>query len=85
MSKNLEKRIAVLESRNKRVDGDKAWETSVMRRFLISVVTFVIIGLYLTWLDVRQPWLHAVVPSVGFLLSTLAIQKVKQLWLKNRI
>lgn len=84
MSKNLEERIAALEERNKRVDGNKAWETSSTRRLLIIVITFVVVGLYLTWLEVARPWLHAVVPSLGFLLSTLAIQKIKQSWLAKR-
>jgi hypothetical protein len=37
--KELEKRISNIEERNKRVEGDKAWETSTLRKILIIVLT----------------------------------------------
>ena len=40
--KELEKRISNIEKRNKRVEGDKAWETSTLRKLLIIVLAFVI-------------------------------------------
>ena len=33
--KELEKRINDIEKRNRRVEGDKAWETSTLRKILI--------------------------------------------------
>ena len=81
---DLEKRLAAIEERNRRVEDDKAWETSVLRRSLILTTTYVIIGVYLSWLDVSLPWLNAIVPALGFLLSTLAMQKAKEFWLRRR-
>lgn len=80
---NLEERVAIIEARNKKVEQDKAWEISATRRLLIMAMTFTLIGIYLMWLDVPKPWLNALVPSFGFLLSTLAVHKIKDLWLSK--
>lgn len=84
MNKEFEKRLTAIEARNKRVEDDKAWETSSARRVVIAVITYALVGLYLTWLEVARPWLNAVVPALGFMLSTLAIQFVKEFWLSRR-
>ena len=46
---DLEKRISEIEKRNKRVEGEKAWETSTLRKVLIIVLTYVFAVLYLTF------------------------------------
>lgn len=84
INKNIKERLAVIEERNRRVENDKAWEVSITRRALIALLTFALIGSYLTWLKVNRSWLHAMVPTVGFLLSTIVIHKIKQIWLRKR-
>ena len=84
MTLSIEERIEKIEARNKKVDADKAWETSIFRRLIIALLTYLIIGLYLTFLDVDSPWLNAIVPVAGFILSTLAVQKIKVIWI-NRL
>ena len=79
----LEKRIELIEERNKRVEGDKAWETSLLRRVLIIVLTYVFAVLYLTVAETSNPFLGAVVPCAGFFLSTLTIDFIKKRWLKK--
>ena len=69
--------------RNARVEMDKAWEKSFTRRAIIAVFTYVIIGGYLQILKVEGAWLHAVVPAVAYLLSTLCLSQLKQTWLKH--
>lgn len=76
----LEKRIEALEERNQRVELDKTWETSGVRRFLLILFTYVSIGLYLNVISVTSPWLNAIVPSLGFLLSTLTLSFFKKIW-----
>jgi len=82
--KDLEKRIEEIEARNKKVEADKAWETSFARRILLILFTYVSIGLYLDAIQIKDPWLNAIVPSVGFLLSTLTLPFFKNLWLRKR-
>lgn len=80
----LEDRVLKIEQRNKKVENDKAWEQSLERKASISIVTYTLIGLYLMWLDVESPWLNAVVPTIGYLLSTLALSMLKKNWIERR-
>ncbi len=40
---NLESRLSAIESRNARVENDKAWETSLTRKISILLMTYVIL------------------------------------------
>lgn len=80
----LEKRVELIEKRNKSVEKDKAWETSWMRRILIILFTYLSISLYLKFIVGINPWINAVVPSIGFLLSTLTLPFFKSLWEKYK-
>lgn len=79
---NVEKRIRNLEDRNKRVESDKLWETSLTRRALLALFTYLAIGIYLNALKIIHPWLNAIVPAVAFMLSTLTMPFAKKVWLK---
>lgn len=79
---DLEKRIEKIESRNKKVESDKAWETSPVRRGLLILFTYLSIGIYLNVIGVSNSWLNAIVPSIGFWLSTLTLPYIKNLWEK---
>jgi len=68
---NLEARVKKIEERNRKVEIDKAWETSWIRKILLFLFTYLAIGIYLWVIKIINPWLNAVVPAVGFLLSTL--------------
>lgn len=78
----LEKRIAVIEKRNERVEKDKAWETSVARKVVVLALTYLVIGVYLHSTGFEDPWLNAIVPALGFFLSTLTLGLLKNLWMK---
>lgn len=80
----LEKRIKKIEERNKKVENDKAWETCTLRKILIIVMTYIFAVLYLTIADTTNPYFGAVVPCVGFYLSTQSLKLVKKIWLKRR-
>jgi hypothetical protein len=78
----LEKRVEKIEQRNNRVETDKKWDVSWTRRVLIILFTYLSIGLYMNAIDVPEPWLNAVIPSVGFLLSTLSLPYFRKFWEK---
>lgn len=78
----LEKRILSIEQRNKKVEADKAWETSWMRKVLLILFTYLAIGLYMNAIGIQNPWLNAIIPSLGFYLSTLTLPYFKDLWKK---
>lgn len=78
----LETRIQKIEDRNKKVEADKAWETSFTRKFLLIMFTYIAIGLYMNAVNIDRPWLNAIVPATGFLLSTLTLPFFKEVWEK---
>ncbi|MGH7246296.1 MAG: hypothetical protein ACREGI_05200 [Candidatus Levyibacteriota bacterium] len=79
---DLEKRVTDIEERNRRVELGKGWETSWTRRILLMVFTYLAIALYLRFIVGINPWINAIVPSIGFLLSTLSLPWFKTLWIK---
>ena len=85
----LEKRIEKIEGRNKNVEKDKAWETSYTRKILIILFTYASIALYLYFIVGIDPWINAIVPALGFLLSTLSLSFLKSygvdIFIKNEM
>lgn len=79
----VDQKVESLQERNARVEADKAWETSWIRRFVIATITYVLIGYHSDLIGVLYPWLNAFVPAGGYLLSTLSIPFIKILWIKN--
>lgn len=76
----LEKRVAEIEKRNRKVETDKAWETSLMRKLLLIFFTYVAIALYMKFVLDTDPWFNAIIPSLGFYLSTLSLPFFRKLW-----
>jgi len=81
--KELEKRVRSIEERNRRVESDKAWETSYTRRSLLVLFTYLAMGFYLQAIEIKQPWLNAIVPAAAFMLSTLTLPFFRRLWIKH--
>ncbi|MDD5585542.1 MAG: hypothetical protein PHY92_01105 [Alphaproteobacteria bacterium] len=80
MSESLEKRLSSIEQRNRRVETDKAWETSWTRRAAIALLTYAAAAVMLFAIKADRPWLGALVPAGGFLLSTLSLPVIKARW-----
>jgi hypothetical protein len=84
MSKSIEARLKQIEARNERVEKDKAWETSWTRRISIFVLTYIVVVIYLQFVVHISPWLNALVPALGFLLSTLTVNLLKKEWSRKK-
>ena len=75
--------IEQIKERNKRVEADKSWETSKTRRLIIALMTYIVIVVFLWSIEVPNPWFNAIVPTIGFILSTLTLPFFKRFWLKH--
>lgn len=73
-----------IKERNERVELDKAWETSLMRRVYILLITYATAAVWLLMIHDQKPWLKAFVPTAAYLLSTLTLPPLKRWWAKNR-
>ena len=80
----LLKEIDLIKERNRRVELDKAWETSYTRKLIIAVLTYLVIVLFFYFASLPKPFINSIVPTLGFLLSTLTLSFFKNIWMKNK-
>lgn len=81
---NLEERVEAIEKRNKKVELDKKWETSLTRKICIMLLTYIVVILY-SYLIRKYDYifLTSLVPVIGFALSTLSLKLVRKIWENN--
>lgn len=77
---SIDERISRIESRNAKATSDKAWETSLTRRGAISGITYIFAGFSLYLLGSNAPWFYALIPVLGYVLSTLSLPLLRALW-----
>ena len=80
---HVENEIRHIKQRNKRVEMDKAWETSKTRTVTISLMMYLVLGLFLSASWIPYPWLNAIIPTLAFFLSTLSLPFFKDFWKKK--
>ncbi|OGD83413.1 hypothetical protein A2165_02380 [Candidatus Curtissbacteria bacterium RBG_13_40_7] len=80
----LRSEIIKIQDRNRRVEKDKAWETSLIRRIAIAASTYILISIFLIIIGIEEPFLSAIIPAVAYLISTASLEFLKQRWLKAR-
>lgn len=82
---NIEEKIKNIQNRNRRVELDKKWETSLTRRLFIKILTYIIIVIYSYLIrNNNNIFLSSIVPVIGYLLSTLSLKLIRKIW-KHRI
>ena len=82
--KDLEKRVVAIEKRNKKVETDKAWETSWIRRICIMILTYIVVIAYSYVIRKSDNiFLSSLVPVIGFTLSTMSLNLVRKIWEKQ--
>jgi len=59
--------------RNKRVEAEKAWETSMVRVVLICGITYIAAILILSAYAISYLFRNALMPTLGFFLSVQSL------------
>ena len=77
---DLEKEVKKIKERNKKVEQDKAWETSWTRRIIITIMTYVVVTSLFVVAKLPNPYINSMVPSLAFLLSTSSLHLFKKMW-----
>ncbi len=80
----LQGEIEKIKQRNKRVEQDKAWETSWGRRIFITVSTYIFVVIFLISNGVDKPLFSAIVPAVAYIISTTSLTFIKSIWINNQ-
>jgi hypothetical protein len=82
--KKIWKEIHAIQARNKRVEGDKGWETSWTRKITVAMVTYVLVVIVMVMADFKNPFAEALIPTVAYLISISSLSFLKGWWIKNR-
>jgi hypothetical protein len=80
----LDLRISAIEARNRRVELEKAWEVSFTRKVSIVALTYLVMVLVFWSLDNEKYALNAIVPTLGFFLSTVSLPRIKAWWQRSK-
>lgn len=84
-NKELENEIVKIKERNKKVELDKAWETSWTRRICICILTYIVVVIYSHLINqISNIWLSSLVPVIGFTLSTASLKLIRNVWEKDK-
>ena len=79
----LHREILKIKQRNKRVEANKAWETSKTRNGFIALTSFLLIYMFMLLINADQPFLNALISALSYLLSTFSYDLLKSWWLKR--
>lgn len=80
----IEKEIEKIKERNKKVELDKAWETSWTRKICIMILTYFVVIIYSYLIkQYNNIFLSSLVPVIGFTLSTLSLKYIRKIWEKK--
>ena len=75
---DFEARLAKIEIRNMRVESNKKWETSILRRGSIAILTYVSVVSYHLAIGAKNIIVISAVPVLGFMLSTMSFQFIRR-------
>lgn len=79
----VQKEVEKIKERNARVEKEKKWETSTTRRVFIAISTYVVMTLVMFSIGVETPFISAIIPTLGYVLSTLSFSIVKKWWMEK--
>jgi hypothetical protein len=82
-SQKLAGEIAAIKERNRRVEADKAWERSGFRILSITIITYIIASLVMGAIGIANYLLSALIPAIGYFLSTQSLPIIKRWWIKR--
>lgn len=80
----IKNEIKQIQERNRRVELDKGWETSWRRRIIIAIMTYILASIWLAMIRESAYPLKAIIPTVGYILSTMTLSFFKSRWLQAR-
>lgn len=79
-AEDVRREVAALKERNARVEADKAWETSLSRAVCVSLLIYATVALALLAIGNENPFLNALIPVTGFVISLQSLPVVERKW-----
>ncbi len=82
--KRLEEEIEKIKARNEKVERDKRWETSLFRAVSVGLLTYSVMVVFMLSISIEKPFINAIIPTLGFLLSTFSLPFLKNFWIRKQ-
>ncbi len=82
---DIEDEISQIHVRNARVEAEKAWETSAFRIILVCFMTYSVTAIVFAIIGVRDFLLNALIPTLGFFVSTLSLPSLRKWWIDRKL
>ncbi|VVC04014.1 Uncharacterised protein [Candidatus Bilamarchaeum dharawalense] len=79
----IDEEIEKIKERNERVEADKAWELSNTRRVVIGASIYLLAAVVFLGIKAPDPFVNALIPAIGFVLSTATFPIFKKHWIAN--
>ena len=84
MQKSIKDEIKAIHKRNRRVELDKAWETSWARKIIIAILTYLVIVIFFYFAHLPRPFVNSIIPALAFIVSTLSLPIFKKIWMNTQ-
>jgi len=82
---DIQREIDLIKERNARVEMDKSWETSWIRKVLVAVITYLLIVIFMFAAKLEKPFISAIIPTIAYLISMSTLPYFKNLWIKRQM
>lgn len=80
---NIEQEILNIKERNKKVELEKAWETSITRKVAILIITYLFAALVMLVINIEKPFVNAIILTLGYFLSFQGLPFIKKNWIRR--
>ena len=80
----LEDDVREIEERNRRVEANKAWETSLFRKLWVLLLTYLVTALVFRLIGVPRFMLNALIPTLAYWMSTASLPFARAAWQGTR-
>lgn len=81
---SIKEEIKQIQIRNRRVENDKRWETSNTRKVGVIFITYIFMVFVMYSIGADKPIIGAIIPTLGYFLSTLSLGFLKKIWERNQ-
>lgn len=83
LTEESNQQIQEIIERNRRVEVDKAWETSWVRTGSLAVIIYLVAVVFMWRIGADRFFHNALIPVLGYLLSTQSLPPLKRWWMKK--
>jgi hypothetical protein len=78
---SAEAQLAIIAERNRKVELEKAWETSAARVICVGAITFALMTFIFYVIEIPHYLISGAISAVGYYLSTLTLPIFKRVWI----